>query len=58
MSSPPAAGLGVLYVVPNLLGIAPPTDVLPARTIEIARSLGHWIVETEKPARASAGTGR
>ena len=29
-----------------------PTDVLPARTIAIARTLTHWVVETPKPARA------
>jgi 16S rRNA (cytidine1402-2'-O)-methyltransferase len=43
---------GGLYLVPNLLGVVPPADVLPARTLEIARSLTHWIVETPKPARA------
>lgn len=43
---------GTVYLVPNLLGTVPPEDVLPARTIAIARSLGHWIVETPKPARA------
>jgi 16S rRNA (cytidine1402-2'-O)-methyltransferase len=43
---------GSLYLVPNLLGVVPPEDVLPARTIAIARRLTHWIVETPKPARA------
>lgn len=43
---------GTLYLVPNLLGLVPPDDVLPARTLSVARSLTHWIVETEKPARA------
>jgi 16S rRNA (cytidine1402-2'-O)-methyltransferase len=43
---------GTLYLVPNLLGVVAPSDVLPARTIEIARTLTHWIVETPKPARA------
>ncbi len=43
---------GVLYLVPNLLGVAPPEDVLPARTIAIARTLTHWVVESAKPARA------
>jgi len=43
---------GNVYLVPNLLGAIAPGDVLPARTIAIARSLGHWIVETPKPARA------
>ena len=43
---------GTLYLVPNLLGVVPPADVLPARTIDIARALVHWVVETPKPARA------
>lgn len=43
---------GTLYLVPNLLGIVPPGNVLPAMTIVIARRLGHFIVENAKPARA------
>lgn len=43
---------GRIYLVPNLLGVVPPADVLPQRTINIARSLAHWVVETPKPARA------
>ena len=43
---------GRLYVVPNLLGIAPPGNVLPAKTIAIARELNHFVVENAKPARA------
>jgi 16S rRNA (cytidine1402-2'-O)-methyltransferase len=43
---------GRIYLVPNLLGIVPPADVLPQRTIDIARSLVNWAVETPKPARA------
>jgi 16S rRNA (cytidine1402-2'-O)-methyltransferase len=43
---------GVLYVVPNLLGVVPPPSVLPARTIDVARNLAHWVVETPKAARA------
>ncbi|MFO1398640.1 MAG: SAM-dependent methyltransferase [Burkholderiales bacterium] len=43
---------GTLYLVPNLLGVVLPEDVLPARTLAVARSLMHWIVETPKPARA------
>ena len=43
---------GALYLVPNLLGAVAPADVLPQRTIDIARRLDHWIVETPKPARA------
>jgi 16S rRNA (cytidine1402-2'-O)-methyltransferase len=44
--------IGVVYLVPNLLGVVPPSHALPQRTIDIARSLVHWIVETPKPARA------
>jgi 16S rRNA (cytidine1402-2'-O)-methyltransferase len=43
---------GTLYLVPNLLGLVPPADVLPARTVAVARSLAHWVVESPKPARA------
>jgi 16S rRNA (cytidine1402-2'-O)-methyltransferase len=43
---------GRLVVVPNLLGVVPPEHVLPARTIEIARALAHFVVENAKPARA------
>lgn len=43
---------GTLYLVPNLLGVVAPEDVLPARTLAVARGLTHWIVETPKPARA------
>jgi 16S rRNA (cytidine1402-2'-O)-methyltransferase len=43
---------GRLYLVPNLLGVVPPSDVLPARTLDVARGLSHWIVETPKAARA------
>jgi 16S rRNA (cytidine1402-2'-O)-methyltransferase len=43
---------GTVYLVPNLLGAVAPEDVLPMRTIAMARRLGHWIVETPKPARA------
>lgn len=45
-------GAGALYLVPNLLGAVPPANVLPARTIELARSVDRWIVETPKAARA------
>ena len=50
---------GRLYLVPNLLGIVPPEDVLPARTLAVARALRHFVVENAKPARAflkSVGT--
>ena len=43
---------GTLYLVPNLLGLCDPPDVLPARTLAIARQLSHFIVETPKVARA------
>lgn len=43
---------GALFVVPSLLGVVPPGNVLPVRTIEVARALEHWVVETPKPARA------
>ena len=42
---------GTLYLVPNLLGVAAPSDVLPERTIAIARRLQHFVVETPKVAR-------
>jgi 16S rRNA (cytidine1402-2'-O)-methyltransferase len=43
---------GTVYLVPNLLGAVPATDVLPSRTLAVARALAHWVVETPKPARA------
>jgi 16S rRNA (cytidine1402-2'-O)-methyltransferase len=43
---------GRLFLVPNLLGVVAPECVLPARTIAVARNLGHYIVENAKPARA------
>ena len=43
---------GILYLVPNLLGLVPPENVLPAKTIAAARRLDHFIVENAKPARA------
>ena len=42
---------GTLYLVPNLLGLVPPAQVLPAHTIAVARGLRHFIVETARPAR-------
>ncbi len=38
-------------MVPNLLGLVPPAQVLPERTIEVARALEHFVVETPKAAR-------
>jgi 16S rRNA (cytidine1402-2'-O)-methyltransferase len=46
-----AGASGRLYLVPNLLGVTPPQAVLPERTIQIARSLAHFVVETPKAAR-------
>jgi 16S rRNA (cytidine1402-2'-O)-methyltransferase len=43
--------VGRLYVVPSLLGVIPPASVLPRGTIEIARSLSHFVVETPRVAR-------
>jgi len=43
---------GHLFLVPNLLGMVAPERVLPAHTIEVARSLAHYVVENAKPARA------
>ncbi len=43
---------GTLYLLPNLLGLCDPTDVLPARTLTVARELSHFIVETPKVARS------
>jgi 16S rRNA (cytidine1402-2'-O)-methyltransferase len=42
---------GRLFLVPNLLGVVPPEDVLPQRTIAVARALTHFVVETPKAAR-------
>jgi 16S rRNA (cytidine1402-2'-O)-methyltransferase len=42
---------GRLYLVPNLLGVVPPAEVLPERTVAIARGLEHFVVETPKAAR-------
>ena len=42
---------GTLYVIPSLLGIVPPGAVLPGRTIDVARKLTHFVVETPKLAR-------
>src|SRR5215472_14849605 len=42
---------GRLYLLPNLLGIVPPESVLPQRTLDVARELRHFVVETPKAAR-------
>jgi 16S rRNA (cytidine1402-2'-O)-methyltransferase len=41
-----------LYLLPNLLGVCPPSDVLPERTITIASGLRHFACETPKAGRA------
>ena len=43
---------GRLFLVPNLLGIAPPENVLPPKTMAVACRLEHYIVENAKPSRA------
>lgn len=43
---------GRLFLIPNLLGVVAPEDVLPGRTLGIARQLQHFVVENAKPARA------
>ena len=43
---------GTVYLVPNLLGVAAPETALPPRTVDVARRLRHWRVETPKAARA------
>lgn len=43
---------GRLYLVPTLLGAAPPESALPARTILVARELRHVVAENAKVARA------
>jgi len=50
VSGPPQPP-GTLYVIPSLLGIVPPAAVLPQRTIDVARDLTHFVVETPKLAR-------
>ncbi len=52
----PRPATGTLYLVPSLLGDVPPAEVLPARTLAVARSITHWIVETPKAARAFLGS--
>jgi 16S rRNA (cytidine1402-2'-O)-methyltransferase len=47
---------GRLYLVPNLLGVVAPSEVLPERTIAIARGLRHFAVENAKPARQFLAT--
>ena len=48
MTQPP---LGLLYVIPNTLGLVPPSSVLPLETLAVARRLTHFVAETPKVAR-------
>jgi len=43
--------VGTLYVIPSLLGVVEPAAVLPRRTIDVARELTHFVVETPRFAR-------
>lgn len=51
MNAPARNPRGRLYVIPSLLGVIPAAAVLPHGTIEIARSLSHFVVETPRIAR-------
>jgi 16S rRNA (cytidine1402-2'-O)-methyltransferase len=42
---------GRLFVIPSTLGLVPADAVLPRRTLEVARGLGHFVAETPKAAR-------
>ena len=42
---------GRLFVIPSTLGLVPVDAVIPRRTLEIARGLGHFVAETPKAAR-------
>ena len=60
MNTPACVSKGTLYLVPNTLdhgtwsGETAPDirDTLPARTLQIAARLGHWVAENPKSARA------
>jgi 16S rRNA (cytidine1402-2'-O)-methyltransferase len=45
------ATFGRLYVIPNTLGLVPPSSVLPQETLAVARRLMHFVAETPKAAR-------
>lgn len=51
LSSPPPVAPGRLYLIPTLLAAMPLEAVLPQRTLDIARGLRHFVVETPKTAR-------
>ena len=50
--SEPRAGVGTLYLIPVALGGADALSVLPPATVGIARSVGTFIAENAKSARA------
>ena len=50
-SVPASTRRGRLYVIPSLLGLVPPDAVLPRRTLDVARTLEHFVVETPRIAR-------
>lgn len=51
MNAPTRPTRGTLYLIPNLLGVVEPSSVLPQRTIDVARELAHFVVETPRIAR-------
>ena len=51
MSAPASPTRGTLYVIPSLLGVVEPSAALPRRTIDVARGLAHFVVETPRIAR-------
>lgn len=52
MKAASAVPAGTLYLVPSLLGDAPPAIALPAHSVAVAQRLGHYVAENAKPARA------
>jgi 16S rRNA (cytidine1402-2'-O)-methyltransferase len=42
---------GRLFVIPSTLGLVPAEAVLPRRTLDVTRGLGHFVAETPKAAR-------
>jgi len=52
VSAPSGGARGRVYLIPNTLGGVAPAEVLPQRTLDVARSLTHFVAETPKAARA------
>lgn len=52
MSALPDDARGRVYLIPNTLGGVAPVEVLPQRTLDVARLLTHFVAETPKAARA------